>query len=87
MRLAEQFPANRGQDVVSVIVADIERQVAIDSLKRAGPDQAASSAGADGVIDDICGPASKRKRARLPADLAFSRCPDSQRLATWCSQR
>src|SRR4051812_5560761 len=51
--LAEDGLADGGEDVIVVVVADVDREVAPDSLDGTRLDQRARAAGTDAVIDGL----------------------------------
>lgn len=53
MLLPQQGPANGGQQMVVIIVTDIQREITVDSLERAGTIQAASATGTDAAFHGI----------------------------------
>src|SRR5216684_7132131 len=53
--LAEDGLADRGQDVIVVVVADVDREIAPDPLDGARLDERARAAGADAVVDSLDG--------------------------------
>jgi hypothetical protein len=52
---AEHRSANRGQNVVIIIVANVESEIALYTLDRAWPHEAARTAGPDAVIHRVQG--------------------------------
>src|SRR5262245_37677914 len=53
--LTQERLADRRQQVIVVVVADVERQVAVDPLERRRSIQRARAAGADAVLDHAFG--------------------------------
>ena len=67
---AENLTADCREHLVGVVVEHVEREVAVNPLKRARTNQTAGSAGVQGLLDGVSRPRLEQVSARLPADRA-----------------
>src|SRR5436309_2495080 len=63
--------ADRGEDVVVIVVAQVEGQVPEDPLDRARPDERASTAGADAMVNGLLGEVLDQMPSAAAGELRF----------------